>query len=164
MDDSVIAPETGLADAISFEKGCYVGQEIVARAHWRGRVNRRLSGFFVQIAELSAGPGRHCFVRRRICGPHNFIRIFTGIGSGRHGIHKARILRAGNSDQNRGRNRGRGGGISAAQTGCLTSACLSDTASRLSQTRNSFRSVFTVSKAVFHCGQTACFFCIIIKD
>ena len=45
MDESVIAPETGIEDAVSFEKGCYVGQEIVARAHWRGRVNRLLSGF-----------------------------------------------------------------------------------------------------------------------
>ncbi|WP_462137179.1 CAF17-like 4Fe-4S cluster assembly/insertion protein YgfZ [Candidatus Mycalebacterium sp.] len=45
MDESVIAPETGLENAISFDKGCYVGQEIVARAHWRGRVNRRFSGF-----------------------------------------------------------------------------------------------------------------------
>ncbi len=45
MDESVIAPETGLENAISFDKGCYVGQEIVARAHWRGRINRRFSGF-----------------------------------------------------------------------------------------------------------------------
>lgn len=45
MDESVIAPETGLENAISFDKGCYVGQEVVARAHWRGRVNRRFSGF-----------------------------------------------------------------------------------------------------------------------
>ncbi len=45
MDESVIAPETGLMSAISFDKGCYVGQEIVARAHWRGRINRHFSAF-----------------------------------------------------------------------------------------------------------------------
>ncbi len=45
MDESVIAPETGLLCAVSFDKGCYVGQEIVARAHWRGRVNRHFSRF-----------------------------------------------------------------------------------------------------------------------
>lgn len=45
MDESVIAPETGLQNAVSFEKGCYVGQEIVARAHWRGRVNRHFARF-----------------------------------------------------------------------------------------------------------------------
>jgi tRNA-modifying protein YgfZ len=31
-----------LLGAISFEKGCYTGQEVVARAHYRGRVKRRL--------------------------------------------------------------------------------------------------------------------------
>jgi folate-binding protein YgfZ len=31
-----------LLGAISFEKGCYTGQEVIARAHYRGRVKRRL--------------------------------------------------------------------------------------------------------------------------
>ena len=50
MDETVIAPETGLEHAVSFEKGCYVGQEIVARAHWRGRVTRHLSRFLFEGA------------------------------------------------------------------------------------------------------------------
>jgi len=32
-------------DGISFQKGCYTGQEIIARAHYRGRVKRRLQRF-----------------------------------------------------------------------------------------------------------------------
>jgi tRNA-modifying protein YgfZ len=32
-------------DAISFSKGCYTGQEVIARAHYRGRVKRRLQRF-----------------------------------------------------------------------------------------------------------------------
>jgi folate-binding protein YgfZ len=32
-------------DAISFEKGCYTGQEVIARAHFRGKVKRRLQRF-----------------------------------------------------------------------------------------------------------------------
>ena len=32
-------------DAIAFDKGCYTGQEIIARAHFRGRVKRRLQRF-----------------------------------------------------------------------------------------------------------------------
>ncbi len=32
-------------DAISFNKGCYTGQEVIARAHYRGRVKRRLQRF-----------------------------------------------------------------------------------------------------------------------
>lgn len=30
---------------ISFDKGCYTGQEVIARAHYRGRVKRRLQRF-----------------------------------------------------------------------------------------------------------------------
>jgi folate-binding protein YgfZ len=32
-------------NAISFEKGCYTGQEVIARAHYRGRVKRRMQRF-----------------------------------------------------------------------------------------------------------------------
>jgi folate-binding protein YgfZ len=39
-----------LLDGIAFEKGCYTGQEVIARAHYRGRVKRRLQRF------LSAAP------------------------------------------------------------------------------------------------------------
>ncbi|MEM7481980.1 MAG: hypothetical protein AAF481_12465 [Acidobacteriota bacterium] len=34
--------ETGLDDAVSYTKGCYLGQEVIARIHYRGGVNRRL--------------------------------------------------------------------------------------------------------------------------
>lgn len=32
-------------DAVSFDKGCYTGQEVIARAHFRGRVKRRMQRF-----------------------------------------------------------------------------------------------------------------------
>lgn len=45
MDDGTIPQEAGLNDrAVSFTKGCYVGQETVARLHYRGRSNRHLRG------------------------------------------------------------------------------------------------------------------------
>jgi folate-binding protein YgfZ len=45
LDDSVIPQEAGLnARAVSFTKGCYVGQETVARLHYRGKPNRQLRG------------------------------------------------------------------------------------------------------------------------
>jgi folate-binding protein YgfZ len=45
LDDSVIPQEAGLNHrAVSFTKGCYVGQETVARLHYRGKPNRRLRG------------------------------------------------------------------------------------------------------------------------
>lgn len=42
MDESVLAPEVGLESAISFTKGCYIGQEVVERVAARGQVQRRL--------------------------------------------------------------------------------------------------------------------------
>ena len=45
LDDSVIPQEAGLNDrAVSFTKGCYVGQETVARLFYRGKPNRSLRG------------------------------------------------------------------------------------------------------------------------
>jgi folate-binding protein YgfZ len=43
IDDRVLPAEAGLDQrAISFSKGCYPGQEPIARQHFRGKVNRRL--------------------------------------------------------------------------------------------------------------------------
>jgi folate-binding protein YgfZ len=41
---------------ISFEKGCYTGQEVIARAHYRGRVKRRMQRFRSRgVVRLAAG-------------------------------------------------------------------------------------------------------------
>ena len=43
-------------NAIAFDKGCYTGQEVIARAHYRGRVKRRLQRFIVsKRAKLERG-------------------------------------------------------------------------------------------------------------
>ncbi len=43
IDDRVLPAEAGLtARAVSFTKGCYPGQEPIARQHYRGKLNRRL--------------------------------------------------------------------------------------------------------------------------
>jgi tRNA-modifying protein YgfZ len=45
MDAETMPQEAGInARAVDFEKGCYVGQETVARLHWRGKPNRHLRG------------------------------------------------------------------------------------------------------------------------
>jgi glycine cleavage system T protein len=49
MGEEVIALEARLEQrAVSFTKGCYIGQEVVARATYRGHVNRLLSGLQVE--------------------------------------------------------------------------------------------------------------------
>ena len=51
-----------LLGAIAFDKGCYTGQEVIARAHYRGRVKRRLqrwlnsSGTALKPADAARGP------------------------------------------------------------------------------------------------------------
>jgi folate-binding protein YgfZ len=45
LDDTVIPQEAGLNErAVSFTKGCYVGQETVARLYYKGKPNRHLRG------------------------------------------------------------------------------------------------------------------------
>jgi folate-binding protein YgfZ len=61
IDESTIPQEAGLNErAVSFTKGCYVGQETVARLHYRGKPNRHLRGLLLSGvaaagAELSLG-------------------------------------------------------------------------------------------------------------
>ncbi|MGI9078406.1 MAG: YgfZ/GcvT domain-containing protein [Gemmatimonadaceae bacterium] len=54
MDDTTIAQEANLDElhAISYTKGCYVGQEVVARVHFRGHVNKLLRGLLCGQNEL----------------------------------------------------------------------------------------------------------------
>jgi len=39
--------------AIAFDKGCYTGQEVIARAHYRGRVKRRMQRFVTMAASTA---------------------------------------------------------------------------------------------------------------
>jgi folate-binding protein YgfZ len=55
MDDSNLPDEVGMDDAISTTKGCYVGQEVVARLRTYGRVNRRLVSFRFPDGNLPVG-------------------------------------------------------------------------------------------------------------
>ena len=56
IQERIIPQETGQFRALSFTKGCYVGQEIVERVRSRGRVNRKLVGLMAPAeAALRAG-------------------------------------------------------------------------------------------------------------
>jgi tRNA-modifying protein YgfZ len=59
LDETTIPQEAGLNDrAVSFTKGCYVGQETVARLHWRGKPNRHLRGLRLSAAAPTGTPLR----------------------------------------------------------------------------------------------------------
>jgi folate-binding protein YgfZ len=45
VDEAWLAPEVGFEDAISYTKGCYLGQEVVERVAARGQLRRKFVGF-----------------------------------------------------------------------------------------------------------------------
>ena len=86
LDDSVIPQEAGLNDrAVSFTKGCYVGQETVARLFYRGKPNRHLRGL-----KLSApvAPGAELKLGAKAVG-----RLGSCVESPRHGTIGLAIVR-----------------------------------------------------------------------
>ena len=52
MTEATIPVEANLLDAISYTKGCYVGQEVIARIDARGHVNRQLVGLLLGDSKL----------------------------------------------------------------------------------------------------------------
>lgn len=82
-------------DGIAFDKGCYTGQEVIARAHYRGKVKRRMQRFRTSASmKLSAGDtgtlsdGRIFKVVdavRLTDGRSEFLAVTTSIGPGSAG-------------------------------------------------------------------------------
>jgi len=59
MDAATMPAEAAIVeDAVSFTKGCYIGQETVARLHYKGRPNRRLRGLRLSAAAAAGAPLR----------------------------------------------------------------------------------------------------------
>jgi folate-binding protein YgfZ len=55
MDETTVVTETNLDDAVSYTKGCYIGQEIIARIKYRGHVAKKLRGLvFDQFSKIDA--------------------------------------------------------------------------------------------------------------
>lgn len=56
IDETNVVPETNFDDAVSFTKGCYVGQEIIVRIKHRGHPAKKLTGFRFET-DASIEPG-----------------------------------------------------------------------------------------------------------
>jgi folate-binding protein YgfZ len=66
IDDTTIPQEAGLNErVVSFTKGCYVGQETVARLHYKGKPNRLLRG--LRLSE-AVKPGAELLLGERPVG------------------------------------------------------------------------------------------------
>ena len=62
IDETTMPQEAGLHErAVSYSKGCYIGQETVARLYWKGKPNRLLRGLRLS----AAGRGRRGAATRR---------------------------------------------------------------------------------------------------
>lgn len=78
MDTATMPAEAAIVeDAVSFTKGCYIGQETVARLHYKGKPNRHLRGLRLS-AEVA--PGTELTLDGRVVG-----RLATVVVSPQHG-------------------------------------------------------------------------------
>jgi len=64
MDETTIVSELGIDGLISYNKGCYIGQEIIARIHFRGHVAKQLTGLILETEakpndELKSADGKN---------------------------------------------------------------------------------------------------------
>jgi tRNA-modifying protein YgfZ len=90
LDDTVIPQEAGLNErAVSFEKGCYVGQETVARLYFRGKPNRHLRGLKL------TGPAAHGDPLR--LGEREVGKLGSVVESPQHGRIALALVRRGAS-------------------------------------------------------------------
>jgi len=78
LDDSVIPQEAGLNErAVNFTKGCYVGQETVARLYYKGKPNRHLRG--LRLSEPAAS-GDELRLGERPVGHLSSVAVSPGLG------------------------------------------------------------------------------------
>jgi folate-binding protein YgfZ len=86
MTTATIPQEAGINErAVSFTKGCYIGQETVARLHYKGKPNRHLRGLRLSAAASAGDPVR--------LGDRELGTIGTAVLSPAHGLIALAILR-----------------------------------------------------------------------
>ena len=79
LDDSTIPQEAGLNErAVSFTKGCYVGQETVARLFYKGKPNRHLRG--LRLSGAGARRARRCVLGDREVGRVGSVVVSPALG------------------------------------------------------------------------------------
>ena len=77
---STLVQEVGLQDdAVSFDKGCYLGQETVARVRYRGRVNRELRG--LALGGATVAPGATVRAQGREVGRVTSVAVTPDLGT-----------------------------------------------------------------------------------
>ncbi|MCZ6727338.1 MAG: hypothetical protein O7A98_08275 [Acidobacteria bacterium] len=66
FDEANFPQETGFEEAVSYAKGCYLGQEVVARIHYRGGVKHHLRSLIVEGREAPETGGPVLYEDRKV--------------------------------------------------------------------------------------------------
>jgi len=95
LDETILPAEAGLDEThVSFTKGCYPGQEPIARLHYRGRPNRRLRVLEVE----SANPGDEIFLGEKTVGRVTSAVPGRALGYVRREVEEDAVLQIGGQD------------------------------------------------------------------
>jgi folate-binding protein YgfZ len=95
LDETILPAEAGLDEThVSFTKGCYPGQEPIARLHYRGRPNRRLR--VLEVAE--AKPGDEILLGEKAVGRVTSAVPGRALGYVRREVPKDALLQVGGAD------------------------------------------------------------------
>ena len=89
--------EAGLWDAVAFDKGCYVGQEVVARLNTYDKVSRRLVGLRIPEAQLVVAGGTKLYRDEKEAGVVTSVAGLEGAETVAIGYVKTRIADIGDS-------------------------------------------------------------------
>ena len=78
LKEGMLPPEAGLdATDISYNKGCYIGQEVISRIKSAGKVNRRLTKF---VFESEGKTGEITDIDGKVCGEVTSVSGQRGLG------------------------------------------------------------------------------------
>jgi folate-binding protein YgfZ len=95
IDDTILPAEAGLTEThVSFTKGCYPGQEPIARLHYRGKMNRRLRVLDVD----SAAPGDEIVWNDKVVGRVTSAVPGRALGYVRVEVSDEAVLRIGGAE------------------------------------------------------------------
>jgi folate-binding protein YgfZ len=82
ITEHTLPQETQQMHALHFQKGCYLGQEIVERIRSRGHVNRLLMGFRIEAQTTPPAPGTKVMLEGKAAGEVTSSTVSNGVVSG----------------------------------------------------------------------------------
>src|SRR6204780_1100773 len=82
ITEHTLPQETQQTHALHFQKGCYLGQEIVERIRSRGHVNRLLMGFRIESQTTPPPPGSKLMLEGKAAGEVTSSTLSNGAVSG----------------------------------------------------------------------------------